>query len=500
MLKRDKKPNVLLVFSDQHNASVLGCENHPDVMTPNLDNLAKSGVRYTRAYSQNAICVPSRTSMFSGLYPRTVGCFDNDDRSDVMKEVISLQKTFKINGYRTGAFGKRHIYSAVDDGWDEKAGHQYYENPENNYIKWINELGYGEAFAKDWAAEFSAPPENSGIFKEFPFTLLATKTSDLPENMTMEAYTALRSKEFMEECTKLGQPFFCFASFYRPHQPYTPLLRYYQMYPHDEWGDGLRKNSTIKIPHTLRQNPQELPSLFQDQHNGKNRVWRLDKARVDEQLYRDYIASYYALVTEIDSHVGALIETVKELGIEEDTIIIYTSDHGDFVGAHGMVEKCAAGHNVYEETLRVPMIFSWKGGILENVTTNQLVELIDVYPTLMKLCGLNPHESMQKIQGISQADFLVGRKSNSRQYTVSENKIQITVVTDRYKLGIWKEEGYGVDLLFDRIKDSYEVVNLIDNPEYAEIKQQLKEYLDEWLSLVPKADESVCSTCERHTI
>jgi arylsulfatase A-like enzyme len=112
---------VLLLFADQHKASVLGSEGHPDAITPNLDRLASEGVRFSRAYCQDGISVPSRCSMMSGLYPRTLGCLTNGDRTIVMREVVPLQKSLQANGYLTAAFGKRHLVLACDDGWDVAA-------------------------------------------------------------------------------------------------------------------------------------------------------------------------------------------------------------------------------------------------------------------------------------------------------------------------------------------------------------------------------------------
>ena len=149
-----QRPNVLVLFSDQHKADVLSCANHPDVATPNLDRLATGGIRFTRAYCQDAICAPSRCSMFSGLYPRTLGSLDNRDDTLVMQQVVSMQKTFQQAGYRTGAFGKRHLKHACDEGWDVAASHLYGESPRRNYVTWIQEQGYGQEFAHEWAAEF----------------------------------------------------------------------------------------------------------------------------------------------------------------------------------------------------------------------------------------------------------------------------------------------------------------------------------------------------------
>lgn len=221
-----QRPNVLVLFSDQHKANVLSCENHPDVATPNLDRLAAEGTRFTRAYCQDAICVPSRCSMFSGLYPRTLGSLDNSGGSRVIHQVVSVQKAFQQAGYRTGAFGKRHLRGACDEGWEVTASHLYGESPHSNYVTWIQEQGCSQAFAHDWAAEFGRGPKGSPEEDlEIPFAILGTRESRLSEGLTMEAYTAQQTHAFLAQCAREHVPFFCFSSYYRPHQPYTPLSK-----------------------------------------------------------------------------------------------------------------------------------------------------------------------------------------------------------------------------------------------------------------------------------
>ncbi len=493
-----KQPNVLIVFSDQHKADVLSCENHPDVATPNLDRLAAEGVRFTRAYCQDAICVPSRCSFFSGLYPRTLGCLDNSVDSQVMHEAVSLQSAFQQAGYRTGAFGKRHLFNACDDGWDVTAGHLYNENPDDNYVRWIQEQGYGDEFAVDWAAEFGHGPNGSPQQEqEIPFALLAAQSSRLPEHLTMEAYTRDKTIDFLRQSTSASAPFFCFSSYYRPHQPYTPLEKYWQRHDRSRWGQGTNQGDAISKPAGLDQDPAQLPPILQSQFQGKNRVWRQDLARQNEQLYRDYVSAYYALVEEIDACVGNVLRELEILGLADDTIVLYLCDHGDFVGAHGMVEKCAAGHNVYEDTLRVPLIMHWPKNIHAGVC-GELTELVDVYPTLLDLCRIPQADTQWPLQGRSFAEGLLTgsfeRQLADRAYIVSENWTQATVVTKDHKLGIWIDPGPGYqhdfreqfpDMLFDRSDDPLEMDNLIGQPEYAEKERTLRGYLQEWLAKTP---------------
>ncbi len=495
-----QSPNILILFTDQHQAAVLGAEKHPDVQTPNLDRLAACGVRFTRAYCQDAICAPSRNSLFSGLYPRTLGCRGNLDRSSVMDEVVPLPDAFRQAGYRTAAFGKRHLHAGCDTGWEIRHSHFIHESEGESYPDWIEKEGFSKELDHDWAAEWGRGMEGTPRqTQEMPFSIFAVRESQLPETMTMEAWTKQKTVQFIHEQKKSEQPFLCFASFYRPHQPYTPLPRYYQRFDRSHWGKGRLASDGIAMPATLRQPFEELPPMLQEQHCGKNRVWRIDLARQDEQIYRDYLAAYYALVEEIDDHVGEILKALEATGQLENTIIVYTSDHGDFVGAHGMVEKCAPGHNVYEETLRVPMIISWPGKILAGRVSEELVQLVDLYPTLLALSGVPAAPAKHPLQGKSLASHLIQGTPVGRMYLVSENWSQSTVITDRYKLGVWMKpensnytdyRSFG-DQLFDQQKDPGEVCNLAKHLDSEIIEQKLRSYLDEWITQIPRTESTL---------
>jgi len=489
-------PNVLLLFSDQHQAACLGAEGHPDVITPNLDRLAAEGVRFTRTYCNDAICAPSRMSLMSGLYPRTLGCLDNADRTSIMDKVVPLAQAFKTAGYVTAAFGKRHTTGGVDAGWDITKSHIDHESPGGgSYVQWINDQGFGREFAEDWAAEFGRGPEGSLFFNtKIPTAKMGTRLSKLPEDKTMEAFTAEQTIEFIKAHKTNGQPFFCWSSFYRPHQPYTPLPKYLAMYDTSKWGKGTRAKDGIKMPSSLAESVKNLPPELAKRRLDKNGIWCLELAAQDDQLYRDYLGAYYALVTEVDYHVGEVIKALEAEGLLENTIIIYTSDHGDFVGNHGLIEKSATGHNVYEDTLRVPFFISWKGKTKSGQVTDDLAQLTDLYPTLMQLCGMALPKQPAAYAGKSLASLLIKGQRLDRDFIVSENWSQTTIVGKRFKFGRMNDTdrtigkrnfiGFG-DMMFDRQNDPRELTNIAAAPEYAAEKAKLQKQLAQWEKQFP---------------
>ena len=374
---------------------------------------------------------------------------------------------------------------AADLGWDYHRGHIKKESPGNSYWEWVERQGSLDEFQHDWSAEFGG---------KYPTADLGTRISKLPEDKTMEAFTARETVKFIREQKNRDKPFFCWVSFYRPHQPYNAQKRFLDMYDYSKWGRGTANGGAIKKPATLNQSPDSLPPALKDWHEGKNKVWRLDKAAKNEQLFRFYIASYYALVTEIDHHIGAIMKALEEEGLLENTIVVYTSDHGDFVGRHGMIEKCAIGHNVYEETLRVPLIVSHPQRIKRGQVIDDLVEMFDLYPTLLELAGVKRPSTKHGIDATSLVATLTAGKATEQKYIISENWSQASIITDRYKLGIWLDptayakgrdfRSFG-DMLFDREKDPGEINNLIDNPEYVAVEKRLRGYLDDFVKRIP---------------
>ncbi len=489
-----EKPNVILLFTDQHNKSVMGCEGHPDVITPNLDQLAEESVVFNRAYAVQGICVPSRSGLMTGLTVRTMGFLNNSGHTSVMDDAVSMATIFRHNGYKTYAFGKRHLRNAIDEGWDVKKGHSYSEDNEN-YISWIEEQGYAEEFAQDWAAEFGKGPRGSDYFKkEIPTADLGTRISKLPEGYTMEAYTAKETIKMIEQHENDSAPFFCWASFYRPHQPYNPLKKYMDMYDVSEWGEGTKNGSSVKMPESFYEPTENLPPQLQHQRNGGNKVWNMDKAFQDEQLWRNYIGGYYALVTEVDHHVGEILDALEREGLDKETIVIYTSDHGDFVGTHGMVEKCAFGQNVYQEILNIPFMIRYPGKTESGKRIGELITNADVLPTLVDLLDLDVPELKYPFQGESLVDLIMNDKALNREYVVSEGWSQAAVITRDYTLGIMLDPSparenldyrdFG-DMFFDRTKDPIEVDNRIDDPAYQKQIARMRQYYEEYREKIP---------------
>jgi len=469
------RPNVLLLFSDQHNADVLGCAGHAVVKTPHLDALARRGVRFTRAYCQDGICVPSRTCMMTGLYPRTTGCLHNSDQPLRPGRFHAIQHVLRRHGYRTGCFGKRHLPhdGELATGWDRSATtiNPRLDPSDENYNDWVRQRGQWDAHKRDFGGHLKSD--------------LASHISQVREGNRTSTYVADKTLAFLKEAKEAGKAFFCWSSFIFPHQPYTPLKRWADLYPPER----------VPLPASLNEPADRLPPILRSWRGNERQPWNLAKAAREPGIYRRYIAYYMALVSEVDHQIGRILAGLDATGLRDETVVIYAADHGDFVGGHGMVEKCAVGHNVYEETLRVPLILAWPARFRKGAVYDGLVGLLDLYPTLVDLLGLKRPADAPALPGRSLLGVLTDGKPIQRTYAISENWSQVTVITDRYKLGVWIDatqrarhwdcRGKHPDMLFDRQNDPHELTNLIGRPEHAAVEKRLRAHLAEWMKAAP---------------
>ncbi len=459
------QPNILLIMADQHNADIFGFMGHPEVKTPNFDKLVEDGVFYNRSYCQDAVSVPSRASMITGQY-----CSDNQVMVNSEKTPITafyytpLQQALSAEGYTTACMGKRHLPNGFELGFDRTATtiSPVQDPSDENYPAWIESEGKGAIYKRDFAE--SKNDQMCAHISEMP---LSHRTSTYARNKTIE---------FIESTKKSGNPFFCWTSFIFPHQPYCPIPQFLEMYDLEN----------ITLPECLYQDPTQLPRALSNQRKQTKSPWCLGLAAEDVNLYKMYITYYYALVSEVDYQVGEMIKYLKAEGLYDNTIIIYVSDHGDFVGHHGMIEKCASGHNVYEETLRIPMIikpqasFKTKGG-----ERDDLVAMIDLYPTLLDMIGAKGE--VKNLDGLSLSKNIESGKAVDRKYIISENYIQRTVVTKDFKYGEWvrnesteQRVKFNTDMLFSYKDDPSEQNNLIDDVNYAAKLSEMKGYLEEF--------------------
>ena len=449
-----KKPNVIIIFCDQLRSFALGCYGNPFVKTPNIDRLAQGGFRFEHGVSNNPVCVPARSILLSGQYSRTCAgsranemCADNGllGRNDRLKfKDPTLAEEFKKLGYKTALIGKWHVDTRPSlFGFDESV------IPNRIFTK-------GD-FIK-----------NEG--KSYPVTGFTTD------------HEIVKTKEYLTQNKNSEQPFFLYYNIISPHMPLLDVpYKYSHMY--DPKAVPLRDNVWMN---------GALPSdemwfhlyMWQAQYSGKNQPVTA-KASPDFTL-RDLTALYYGAVTWVDDTVGEILQSLKDNGLEENTLVVFSSDHGDLLGSHHLWNK---GH-LYEESICIPMIYSWPGEIRPGENSRQVASLIDVMPTLLDLCGGTIPGS---VQGQSLAPVLHGRKERLEQdYAFIETpyrEMGIRTPTHMYGMLINKEDTAIEDdrfQFFDLQADPYELNNLAKSNASSSLAEELRAKVVQWDQSTPR--------------
>ena len=431
-------PNILFLFADQFNARCLSCSGHPDVKTPNLDRLASEGVRVENAFAQSPICTPSRISVLSGVYPSTHGYYGLYGKEPVQR-LTSLFGYFAEHGYRTGALGKLH----TPRYWIERDCQ----------------------FVYDEFIEFPKYLEGIGLYDvndNRRFTGWRDgEVSQLPLEHSCEVVLAKQMVRFLRnqgEPTERGRadaPWLAWASFARPHSPLTPSEPFASMYPAER----------ITLP------PSALPEALAGQ---SERIRRVPKTQGPPQPgeVEKTLSAYLALVSQVDYGIGLILGELERQEILENTIVLFSADHGDYAGEFGLWSKY--GGISTQAVTRIPLIVRLPGKLHAGRVCDEIVEAIDLFPALRELVGLS---SADHIQGISFLPLLKENPQPIRESALTENAYRKALATKqwRYVANIGNQR----DELYDRLNDPWELRNLIDEPSHAAIARRLqRELLD----------------------
>ncbi len=449
----ESRPNVLFIATDDMNCD-LGSFGHPIVQSPNIDRLASRGVLFERTYSQNPVCNPSRTSFMTGLYPEQTKINTNSGHfREHVPDVITMAQHFRNNGYYVARIGKIYHYGVPGDigqnGNDDAPSWEEVRNP----------IGVDKAVESD--INIIVPGASSGG------TLSWLKVPSKDEEHT-DGIGAGYAIEMLEanHPDKTGRPFFLAMGFYRPHTPYIAPAHYFDLYPKSAIDPVmLHPNDRDDIPKAaLPDRPNQL-DLTMDQR-------------------KDIIQAYYASISLVDAQVGRLMEALDRLELADNTIVVFVSDHGYHLGAHGLWQKS----DLFEGSARVPLIIATPNADdPKGKTTQSLTELLDLYPTLSELCGLDaPDHAMGKSLVPVLKDPSIALRDTA--YSVTDCRtvrrpdnskfLGRSIRTDRYRYTEWDHGDYGAEL-YDYKRDPEEFTNLAKDPEKAALVKRLRRKLHE---------------------
>lgn len=436
-----EKTNVLFLICDDLNCDI-GSYGHPQVKTPNIDRLAERGVLFENAHCQYALCGPSRASFMTGLYPDQTLIHSN---SIYIREhtpnVKTIPQMFRDDGYYATRIGKLYHYQVPKHigtaGHDDPYSWNFTINPQGRDV-W------------DEPEIFSLQPGSYGG----TLSWLAAEGTD--EEQT-DGMAALEAVEQLERYKREDMPFFLAVGLYRPHTPFVAPKEYFDLYPLD----------SIEVPVVPEGYDETIPaSALKSIRRKKNQIDLAD------DLARQAIQAYYASITFADAQLGKMLDALDETGLAENTVVVFTSDHGYHMGEHGHWQKTT----LFENATRVPLIIASPDQKAKGAKTDAPAEMIDLYPTLAELCGLTPPGY---VSGVSLVPVLNDPAARPRASALSQYSDGYSLRTERYRYTEWGDNGAGGNELYDRDSDPAELVNLADESESADIVKELSAQLHE---------------------
>ena len=465
--------NVLLLMSDQHRRDCLGIEGHRFAQTPNLDALARSGVRFGSAYCSNPVCTPSRASLLTGLYTHNHQAWNNTTPWPFERKTIAHY--FSRAGYMTALIGKMHFVDAQTHGFDYRL----------DFNDWYQFLG---PKTKLYADELSRANSGSGMpqiddlwrDEDDPWKAVRTldsrkgavavgRSSEIPEQDHFDNFVARETVRFLKTHGK-RQPFFAICSCLKPHDPFMPARRFASMFRAEDmqlpptWG----KVDVAQVPNEVR---------------NAIRVNGPTPELSDPVQAKQRIAMYYANLAQLDDALGQVLSALKALDLEKDTIVLYTADHGEMLGDHGLWQK----FQFYEGSCGVPLIVRAPSVTSAASRCMMPVSLVQVLPTLAELCGVStpqldaPALVPQLRDATAVRDVPVFSEFNLQtpraKYMLRRNDFKYTLrVNDMSEL-------------YDMKRDPDEMANLALKPEYRGRVEQMKQELFAWYT-PPEVSES----------
>jgi choline-sulfatase/uncharacterized sulfatase len=461
------QPNILFILADQHNAKVLGHKGHPNVKTPHLDRMAQEGVSFDRAIVQNPICTPSRICYTSGQYAHNHGYYGLSGPNP--NGLPTVFGHFRRHGYTTAAMGKIHC----PENWIEDDCDIFHEtvadcsiggqSPE--YAAFLKERGKLEL------EDHGAMNGPDGAKHE---QSMDSNPSPLTFEESQEGWVADKAIEIMKQAQADGKPFFIETSLPRPHQCTAPSVPFWQ------WYDG----EALQLPPNADYDMEgKAPNLRRSAAGWRNDDWAVFEPKTFSAARLRKLQGYLGAVSQVDAATGRMLDAIRELGIEENTIVVYTSDHGDYACEHGIMEKAPGISS--DAITRVPLIW-WAPGRFEGGTVvKQIVESVDFSTTVCALAGLPP---MLTSDGKDITPYLNGDESEElHSIGVTEFAWSKSVRKGKYRYIHYprqffrEEHPNGFCELYDVETDPWEMTNLALDPAYARTISELRTELLDWI-------------------
>ena len=514
-----KRPNFLFIVTDQHRADHLGCYGHPVVKTPNIDSIAARGRRFDKFYVACAICQPNRSTMMTGRMPSLHGVRHNGVPLDLQQN--TFVDLMRLQGYRTALIGKSHLMNMtpleprygrpepaagktpVPEGFEHAVPVDHdseiydQEHPKN----WLEgsdfevtlpfygfdhvdlQTGHADQVSGDYTRWLETKYPNSNDLKgpenalPHDYTAAQAWRTAIPEELYPSSYITEKSLDYLDHhvASNADDPFFMMMSYPDPHHPFTPPGKYWDMY----------KPEDMPVPDSFFSNTQPPPNVAwaHQRRDDGNQVTSGQGlfAAASEQEVREVMALTCGMITMIDDSIGQVLGKLEDLGIADNTVIVFTSDHGDLLGDHQLILK---GPIHYDGLIRVPFIWADTPDRVNQGATAAVSGTLDLAQTFLDRADLEPYYG---IQGRSLLPEIGGaedqgpgcaliEQEDQRDYFGLDAPIRLrTFVTNRYRMTIYHGHDWGE--IYDLQEDPSEINNLWDDPSCVGLKADLMEQL-----------------------
>ena len=489
------RPNILLITTDQQHYTAMGVHD-PSLRTPALDRLCREGARFDRAYCPSPVCTPSRASLITGQYPDHHGAWTIG--VGLPEDVPTLGDALRAAGYATALIGKAHFQPLATsperpsleaqpvlrdlDFWRSFNGPWYgFDHVElarnhadeshvgQHYAIWMEEQGLA-----DWREWFQPLPGDTAPHAPRvaggQSYLRADRSWKLPQELHYTHWTGERSLANLDRLAAGEAPFLLWASFHDPHPPYTVSEPWASMYDPKEMTVGrATPGEHDRNPPHFAMTQMQAPD-FGDWHRPFQAHGCESHLYPEAELKKDK-ATYYGMISFLDAEIGRILDRLDALGLTENTLVVFTTDHGHFLGQHGLIAK---GPFHYEDMLRIPMVVRQPGVVPAGRMTAALQSLVDFMPTFLDAAGV---EIPGEVQGVSQWAHWRGEADGPRDFVLVQNRHNSSMphvqsyVDARYKITVYREGNFGE--IFDLEADPGEVANLWDDPDSAPLKSRL---------------------------
>lgn len=501
-----RQPNFLYIITDQHRADYLGCYGHPLLKTPHIDALARAGTRFDNFHVASPVCMPNRASLLTGRYPSVHGLRKNG--LHLSASSVTFADVLRQSGYHTAMIGKSHVQPftgrdlPMDNPYQDAPIQEALAEPAEDWqqeepSRWQGEEPYrvstpyygfeqvdmvtqhgdncGGHYYQWLRRQVGTPETIRGPANQLPHDYRCPQAfrTAVPEALHPTSYIRDRAIDYLKAGERSEQPFFAFVSFPDPHHPFAPPGKYWDMYDPDDF--------EVSVPFEAHRNPPPHLRFVHEQYLQGQRQAATEKAfMASDREIREAMALTCGMITMIDDAVGAIMATLREQGLDDNTIVIFNSDHGDYMGDYSLLLK---GPEPSRGITRVPFIWRDPAG-QGPARCDAITSAIDVAPTILDRVGLKPFNG---VQGRSLLPILDGQQAAAREALLIEHEDNIahwgfaqpalsrTLVTEQYRLTLFLHQPWGE--LYDLREDPHELHNLWSEADWQTVRLQLTETL-----------------------